>query len=329
MRRLLLVCFGTTVVVIMAWVLLFDRYTEVPPEDPIEAPVVLEEETPSSADLDIDLQKQSDLVLRPPKTSDDLDPKLRDIEPPEFHVTVLDSLEPIGGTWGETFDLLIDRVERGDSNAQYQLAMAARRCVKGPRTDAELEKSFELVAASGNDAQGNFVLKADAIAARRERGLSILEFCRDSPLDELNHFPMWIEMAAESGNSRAMLEYGAAYPGDDDLDASNEDDLKIINDRTLTYVDYLEQAKSEGSIDAMMLLTSIYLQRDTVDYRKEAFANLYAYAWYRFRFEGDDGSFKYLREIGFAMDPRDYYESVSLGKQILESQNCCFKIPEL
>lgn len=254
---------------------------------------------------------------------------MSDIEPPDFSVEILDELPPLGNSWRETYDALIESVQRGDAEAQFQLATVSRHCLKGPRTQEELDAYVALAPASGMDARGHFIRAEDARAERRAQGQVILDFCADSQLNELRQFPQWLESAADSGNPRAMLNYGIGYPGDEELDSSEENDRIIIEDRTAKYVEYLKTASRNGSIDATMRLANIYREKGSLDDRKQAFAHLYAYAWYRYKYEGSDGSFKYLEKAGFEATQSDFFEAVEMGRQLLAAQNCCFKIPEM
>ena len=259
----------------------------------------------------------------------DLDFSLKSIEPPDFPVVVLPPIKESGRTWAETYQRLKSRVENGDSDAQYELAIAARRCWHTPRTEDQLDRLLDSAGAPYYDASGSYVSDVEQGTARRELVQEAYDYCRDSAIDVLAKFPDWLEQSAQSGNPRAMLAWGAGYPGDDEIDYSSDDGKTTAEARRQQYLSYLEQARDLGSIDAAARLAGMMLETDPIEKRKEIYSNLYAYAWYRWRLEGDDGSFKYLKRIGDAMGPSDFEEAVSQGKQLLESDRCCFKIPEI
>lgn len=258
-----------------------------------------------------------------------VDSFMSDIAPPDFEVRILEPVRTVGATWNETYSLLAQDVVDGDSSAQVTLVISARKCMDGPRTREELSEYVSLAPKSGMNAQGHFIRNEDARAFREAVASDVLDYCANSRLEDLEQFPKWLEAAAEAGNPWAMLNYGIGYPGDEELDPSIAEDKQIIDERTARYVEYLEEASKRGSIDAMMKLSSIYLSKGTLEYQKASFANLYAYAWYRHKYEDSNGSFKYLRRIGYGMGPRDYYEAVEMGRELLSAPSCCFKVPEI
>lgn len=301
-------------------------YVAIPDSTPVPREAV-----PPPVALISDVPNESvDLAFLVAEATENLDPTYRAIEPPEFEVIFLDPIHPVADTWNETYAVLINRAENGDSDAQYHLARTAQVCFHGPTTVAEFDEWQSTVTADHYDGMGNFVSSTSSRHDNiRQEGLSILEFCRDSSPQNLVRFPEWLEMAADSGNLRAMVNYAAEYPGDDDLDPDkNAEDRRLIKERTSKYTDYLEKSTELGSIDAMWRLAYRRLDSDFEKNRKEAFAYLYSYAWYRLRFEGSDASFKAINRLSEQMSPLQYQEAVDEGKRLLNSNNCCIKIPE-
>jgi hypothetical protein len=266
----------------------------------------------------------------------DLDDEYPDLvsryQPPAFTVRVEDQLPKLVGKWESLKAALLPAAGRNDARANFLLYRAAFACYHGPRTEDALDERLATLSASLFDEAGNPASTPDDVGANAQSLREQFEFCKGSDFDELSLFPRWVEVAAEGSDVRAQLAYGSGYPGDDDLDPEDENDAAVLRDRKSRYVAYLEEAKASGSIDAAARLAGYYYSLEhegTNDNLAKAFANLYAYAWYRLKYEGSDQSFRYLRSIGDRLSPTEYFDAVAEGQAFLSSRECCFKLPEV
>lgn len=256
---------------------------------------------------------------------------IANFEPPQIKVKILDPLPEEDGTWGEIYTRLAPAAEAGDSEAQFRLYRVAYDCYKGPRTQSQLEKFATNAATPLTDNQGNVLIEVNADHHVADF-VRTYERCRDAPIKELLHYVEWLEAAAESGYVRAMVSYGATeFPGDDDLDMTDPEVEAAVRERQRRSLRYLEEAKAQGSIDAIGQLAYQYgvpsdPQRSPDPVK--SLAHWYATAWFRFESEGSDRLMRNVDKLAKKMRASQFQEAIEQGKQIMRGEKCCFKIPE-
>lgn len=248
-------------------------------------------------------------------------------EPPPFQVKVVDPLPVEKGTWADIYAKLSPVAEAGDPEAQFRLYRTAFDCYHSPRSSSKLEELRKNLTTPVYDALGNYGLREgteEQVAASEQR----YERCKNAPLEQIQRYSEWVESAAKVGYIRAKLRYADSYPSDDELQVSNPEVKATFTEHERKSVQHLEEAKESGSIDAVAKLAWRYgapgsESQDPV----KSFAHWYAYAWYMHKGNHPDKAFEYLDQMGMKLNPSEYQEAINLGREILRSDNCCFKFP--
>lgn len=252
--------------------------------------------------------------------------------PPDFHVVTLEPLPEDKRTWKEIYAALSLAADAGNPEAQFRLYRAASRCLLGPRTVAELDARLKSVNDPYYDGLGNYVTRRYDAEEAIAHFNAVYHQCKNAPDDEILRYVDWLTASADADYVRAKLKYIATeFPGDDDLDLSDPKVQARLKDRQQRSLKHLEEAKDQGSMDAIGDLIYIYgvpADQDQTADPVKAFAHLYAYAWYRFKYENNDRLFRYLAQDGMKLNPMEFQEGVRQGREILKAENCCFKISD-
>lgn len=247
--------------------------------------------------------------------------------PPTFEVTVFDDYLPLRNSWAETNESYLMKALEGDERAQFALYLSSYRCYRAPKSEDELEGQIELASAPYYDARGDYIHHPKSAKDIQQSLHSAYTYCRDADKTSLEEYVTWLEMSADSGYLPAMLRFGSDYPGDEYLDGAIEAHVDEMNSRRSEYMKYLFRAAEQGSLDAMATLAGMHAESSTTEDRISTFKYLYAYAWYRLKYKGEENSFKYLNDIGMSIGPADYAKALNSAREILASPKCCIILP--